>query len=100
NERFSESFQPFYWPDQGRGNCDFRKADLMRETLRCALKPFLQPFERKLAMLELEAVAKARPRLVKTTAGRPIYAVQTSRTAAHLGRKLAFWERITGVRET
>jgi len=63
--------------------------------LICQMKPYIQPFERTLALKELEALAGASP--VPLANGSPeiiAYYVASQRTSAYLASRLAYWELI------
>jgi len=61
----------------------------------CQMKPYIQPFERSLATLELEALAGARalPQGDQHTE-RVTYAVATQCPSSHLADRLTYWERV------
>lgn len=63
--------------------------------LVCQMKPYIQPFERILAVKELEALADASPipRIDQNTAT-TAYSVVTQCTPAYLADRLAYWEQI------
>lgn len=69
----------------------------MKITLR--IKPYIQPFERKLAMLEVSALAGAPPQAAARGSEVVEYTVDTSATAQQLAGRLAYWEAVSADRE-
>jgi len=69
------------------------------QTLTCHLKPYIQPFERILALRELEAIAGGRPYAANGDGPHgTAYVVRTERTAGYLARRLAYWEHVVDTR--
>ncbi len=69
----------------------------MNYELTCRIKPYIQPFERQLALRELEALSGNTPRQVPNLLDDP----ECFRVCSHvppkvLARELAFWEVICG----
>lgn len=65
--------------------------------LACCLKPYIQPFERKLALAELSTLAKAKPRPIVSTCDRgPQFVVDSALPATGLANRLAYWEHVIG----
>lgn len=67
-------------------------------TLVCRIKPYIQPFERTLALAELSRLAQATPRPVR---GRPAneayeFVVRTKVPVVSLADRLSYWESVTG----
>ena len=63
--------------------------------LVCQMKSYVQPFERILAVKELEALADASPILkVDQNTETTTYSVVTQCTPAYLTDRLAYWEQI------
>lgn len=64
-------------------------------TLKVRMKPYIQPFERVLALRELQAVAGAEPRVVgpmdETSTD---FEIRSPRTHVELGGRLAYWETV------
>jgi len=61
----------------------------------CDVKSYIQPFERILAQLELEAVAGAVPTPEASGDMQPVtYAVSTDCPSSRLVNRLAYWERV------
>lgn len=61
----------------------------------CKLKSYIQPFERKLAMQELSAVAGSAPRPVEQSSAQQLeYLVTTAQPSKELIDRLTFWEFI------
>ncbi len=58
------------------------------------MKPYIQPFERRLAIEELAALAASRPVAAQAGESSVMYSVQTSVPHSTLVRRLAYWERI------
>ncbi|HZL25042.1 MAG TPA: hypothetical protein VFC39_00775 [Acidobacteriaceae bacterium] len=64
------------------------------------IKPYIQPFERKLAFLELRALANAEPAAIDGGIDDATeFFVETRVTPSALAERLAFWETVTGRRE-
>jgi DNA modification methylase len=66
----------------------------MKQTLMCRMKPYIQPFERTLALAELTAVAGARPVAVDTSDEPVRFSLPSIVKADKLVRHLAYWEVI------
>ena len=67
----------------------------MRERLVCRMKPYIQPFERALALAELSAIAHSEPVPVDRDTERPvIFSLPPRIKPAALARHLAYWEVI------
>lgn len=63
----------------------------------CRIKNYIQPFERELALRELESLARNSPRPVMDLLGEPACFRVTSRLSPReLARELAFWEAVSG----
>ena len=58
--------------------------------LLCKIKNYIQPFERRLAVMELEALARCNVRILDNA----VYQINTSVDARHLTNRLAYWEYI------
>ncbi len=66
----------------------------MRQLI-CRMKPYIQPFERTLALAELSALAHAKPFSVDGQTEQPLrFLVSSAVEAATLARHLAYWEII------
>ena len=64
--------------------------------LICKMKAYIQPFERRLALMELEAVSDAQPVPEPSLLDESlVYQVITSRSLDHLADALAYWEIIS-----
>ena len=71
----------------------------MNTPITCRLKPYIQPFERKLALRELEALAHDMPRPMPAIDTKPeCFRVKSPKPARILARELAYWEVICGER--
>ncbi|HXF93552.1 MAG TPA: hypothetical protein VNK46_12400 [Nitrospiraceae bacterium] len=67
----------------------------MSHQYTCRIKPYIQPFERKLALAELAALAGHEPRPLTDAAGDALeYVVAADLPAAELAEKLAYWESV------
>ena len=67
----------------------------MKQPLVCWMKPYIQPFERILALAELRALAQAEPAPVDQNAELPVlFAVPPVVKPAALAQRLAYWETI------
>src|SRR6185295_2119565 len=67
----------------------------MKPPLVCRMKPYIQPFERALALAELSALADAKPVAVDKEAEQPmLFSVPPAVKADALARHLAYWEVI------
>ena len=64
--------------------------------LNLKIKPYIQPFERKLAFLEIEQLTKARlePVDAPTIESATLYRVTTDLTPIALANKVAYWELV------
>jgi site-specific DNA-methyltransferase (cytosine-N4-specific) len=61
------------------------------------LKPYIQPFERRLALAELRTLAGAEPCLTGRNGGRgPWFRVVSQLSPLELANKLAYWECVAG----
>jgi DNA modification methylase len=68
----------------------------MSEVVRCYMKPYIQPFERSLALAELAAVAGVEPLSIgETNQKSGEYLVHSNVSAQILASKLAYWESVT-----
>ncbi len=64
-------------------------------TLRVRMKPYIQPFERVLALRELQALAGAEPQVVGLAEETSTdFEIQSPRTHVELGDRLAYWETV------
>ena len=60
------------------------------------MKAYIQPFERRLALMELEAVSHALPVPEPSLLDEPlVYRVVTSRSLDDLADALAYWETLS-----
>jgi len=67
----------------------------MKSSTTCRIKPYIQPFERTLALRELEVVAGTKPEPVHAIHGEPeCFRVRSKKTAVSLARALAYWESV------
>ena len=68
----------------------------MTQSIVCKIKPYIQPFERKLALTELSALARSEPVPVEPQAGEPLlFSLASSAVKpSELARNLAYWEAI------
>ena len=67
----------------------------MRPVVVCRMKPYIQPFERTLALAELGALAQAEPMPVDHSTSQPLlFSVSPVVRASLLARQLAYWEVI------
>lgn len=67
----------------------------MNNRYTCRIKPYIQPFERKLALAELAALAGTVPQPLGSTTDKTLeYAVSTARPMTELVEKLAYWESV------
>src|SRR5260370_24291086 len=67
----------------------------MRQPLVCRMKPYIQPFERTLALAELSALAHTDPLPIDEQTKEPIlFSLPPVVEAAELARHLAYWESI------
>ncbi len=65
--------------------------------ITCRLKPYIQPFERILAIEELKSLSGTHPIPVDgTEESALVFNVRSDRHPARLAEKLAYWERIDG----
>lgn len=62
-------------------------------TIVCRLKPYIQPFERQLALGELARLARAKPSRARPGVAIE-FAVKTAVSPARLASRLAYWELI------
>ncbi len=69
----------------------------MTSPITCRIKPYIQPFERKLGLRELIALAGGKPLPLAGQFDKSgIFKITSRITAAELARELAFWEVIEG----
>jgi hypothetical protein len=65
-------------------------------TVCCRIKPYIQPFERKLALAELASLAGAQPKALSTSRHEPLdFEVVTQVTTKDLADRLSYWETVT-----
>jgi SAM-dependent methyltransferase len=62
--------------------------------LVCQMKSYIQPFERILALKELEALASALPVPQNSNTDNSVYSVVTQHSPVDLAARLAYWEQI------
>ncbi|MET0623650.1 MAG: hypothetical protein ABW250_11770 [Pyrinomonadaceae bacterium] len=67
----------------------------MTATLKCRIKPYIQPFERKLALAELASLTHSVPRPGGLGADDVEFEVRSELPADVLARKLAYWEYVS-----
>lgn len=68
----------------------------MTEPVRCYMKPYIQPFERSLALAELASLSGAEPRPVAEEKNKNReYIVNSTLPAQQLARRLAYWESVS-----
>lgn len=67
----------------------------MTVTLKCRIKPYIQPFERKLALAELVSLTHSTPRPAGAEAWATEFEVQSDMSADVLAEKLAYWECVS-----
>lgn len=68
----------------------------MIRTVCCRIKPYIQPFERKLALAELASLAGTQPKAVSTSSPEPLdFEVSTKVTTKDLANRLSYWESLT-----
>lgn len=66
----------------------------MKQPIVCRMKPYIQPFERTLALAELSAIAGAKPVAVDKTEEPVLFSLPSIVKADALARHLAYWEVI------
>src|SRR5579872_914887 len=67
----------------------------MKPSLVCRMKPYIQPFERTLALAELSALADTNPVPVDKHVEQPLrFSISPAVEPAVLARRLAYWEII------
>lgn len=67
----------------------------MTATLKCRIKPYIQPFERKLALAELASLTHSVPQPKRPGEDDVEFEVQSDLPADVLARKLAYWEYVS-----
>ena len=73
----------------------------MARQLQCKMKDYIQPFERQLALMELEAVADSHPLPAANHLSTPgHYVVSTSREPEDLVGRLTYWECVASAHES
>src|SRR5450759_334152 len=66
------------------------------QSLVCQLKPYIQPFERGLALRELQVLAGSAP--APLAGGESVeYVVDTEMSVEDLAGRLSYWERVDGL---
>jgi SAM-dependent methyltransferase len=74
---------------------------MAEQELICKMKSYIQPFERQLALMEIESVAGKRPIPVHSLLGEPlVYQVTTPYPIERLVGALTYWETIGSTMET
>ena len=69
----------------------------MSTVVKCRIKSYIQPFERKLAIAELSVLAGSKPKPVTAPAESALDYVISSKVSPNLlAKKLAFWEHLYG----
>lgn len=69
---------------------------MSKQELLCKMKAYIQPFERRLALMELESVAGSTPVPESSLLDTPlVYRVTTSRSLDYLADTLTYWEIIS-----
>ncbi len=71
---------------------------MKQQELRCNIKPYIQPFERVLALRELEALTHARPLPMDTSSSAQeqprVFQVLSNYPALDLADRLTYWESV------
>ncbi len=62
--------------------------------IKCKIKPYIQPFEKILALRELTRLSGSTPTSAEGENGGEYYAVQTRQTENYLADKLSYWESV------
>lgn len=62
--------------------------------IKCKIKPYIQPFEKSLALRELSALSGSTPILEKNKNGSEYYLVKTTTSDDYLAQKLSYWETV------
>lgn len=62
----------------------------------CRIKPYIQPFERVLAIQELSEMSSARPKPIDANQKGPEFEVRSAVSAQDLAARLAYWEHVRG----
>ncbi|HYG78800.1 MAG TPA: hypothetical protein VD861_00350 [Pyrinomonadaceae bacterium] len=70
----------------------------MTVTLKCRIKPYIQPFERKLALAELASITRSTPRPAAPGGEAVEFEVQSALPADALAGRLAYWESVSDSR--
>lgn len=69
---------------------------MLLKTVCCRIKPYIQPFERKLALAELASLAGTQPTALSTASSEPLdFEVATKVTTKDLANRLSYWESLT-----
>src|SRR5438552_8280759 len=93
---YGESLQSSDREDQNRASgciCKSQNVLHMSYNIICRVKPYIQPFERRLALQELTALAGAQPcPLPSLVDEADRFQVRSRVPAPDLARELAFWE--------
>lgn len=61
----------------------------------CTIKPYIQPFEKELALAELAQLANAEPEPIANTSCGQRFIVHTTVSAQQLAGRLSYWERVS-----
>lgn len=64
--------------------------------LKCYIKPYIQPFEKSLALKELSVLAGTKPKFIDPESEKGPWAVDSKLPAAKLAERLAYWECVRG----
>lgn len=62
--------------------------------LKCKIKPYIQPFEKMLAIRELTSLSGSAPSLTESEIGGEYYAIKTNEGENFLASKLSYWESV------
>lgn len=66
---------------------------------KCYMKPYIQPFEKSLALKELAVLAGTEPRSIEPDSENDTWAVDSKLPATKLAERLSYWECVIGRRQ-
>lgn len=67
--------------------------------IKCHMKPYIQPFEKNLALKELTVLAGAKPRSINPDSEKGTWVVDSKLPATKLAERLTYWECVIGKRQ-
>ena len=75
------------------------KSEMPEDAIVCRMKPYIQPFERVLALGELRQLTGRVPTAYESDGGNNFRVLSSATTAGELSERLAYWESVTGAQQ-